>query len=279
VSTAWGRSMPRRPVEVNATNPGGGRRLQRRQASITLRQMARMVESNPRLAEQTDAGVPVPAVRATHRLHTCRPASGAGALQGWNPSLAIVDESHVVTCVVCREPGRRQTQPVADPGHQHPGPVREGDVGPGCGRVVIGQGPRVVFQHPRGRLVDLASPHRVRGMSANPRRQPTATDAWQCRSGYPVGGTFRAWPAMAAVARLACLVSRAKGGELCGLTVLDGDGPGAGGLDFEELRSSADLAGPGVGTGGVDEAMLGAVCAERSHLEVQALVVSGDLDE
>lgn len=70
--------------------------------------MARMVESNPQLAEQTDAGVPAPAVRATHRLHTCRPAGGAGALQGWNPSLAIVDESHVVTCVVCREPGRRQ---------------------------------------------------------------------------------------------------------------------------------------------------------------------------
>jgi hypothetical protein len=92
-------------------------------------------------------------------------------------------------------------------------------------------------------------------------------------------GDLKADPLFAPLMSVVVTSKRWKGGELCGLNVLDGDGPGAGGLDFEELRSWADLAGPGVGTGGVDEAVLGAVCAERSHLEVQALVVSGDLDE
>lgn len=67
-----------------------------RQAGITLRQIARMVELEPRLAEQTQVFQSRLYVPYTDSTLVVLPAE-PGALQGWNPSLAIVDELHVVT--------------------------------------------------------------------------------------------------------------------------------------------------------------------------------------
>ena len=67
-----------------------------RQAGVTLRQIARMVELEPRLAEQTQVFQSRLYVPHTDSTLVVLPAE-PGALQGWNPSLAIVDELHVVT--------------------------------------------------------------------------------------------------------------------------------------------------------------------------------------
>jgi phage terminase large subunit-like protein len=67
-----------------------------RQAGITLRQITRMVELEPRLAEVTQVHVSRLYVPATDSTLVVLPAE-PGALQGWNPSLAIVDELHVCT--------------------------------------------------------------------------------------------------------------------------------------------------------------------------------------
>jgi phage terminase large subunit-like protein len=67
-----------------------------RQAGITLRQIARMVQLEPRLAEQTQVFQSRLYVPRTDSTLVVLPAE-PGALQGWNPSLAIVDELHVVT--------------------------------------------------------------------------------------------------------------------------------------------------------------------------------------
>jgi phage terminase large subunit-like protein len=67
-----------------------------RQAGITLRQIARMVQLEPRLAEQTQVFQSRLYVPHTDSTLVVLPAE-PGALQGWNPSLAIVDELHVVT--------------------------------------------------------------------------------------------------------------------------------------------------------------------------------------
>jgi phage terminase large subunit-like protein len=67
-----------------------------RQAGITLRQVARMVELDPRLAEQVQIFHSRMYLPHTDSTLTVLPAE-PGALQGWNPSLAIVDELHVVT--------------------------------------------------------------------------------------------------------------------------------------------------------------------------------------
>jgi phage terminase large subunit-like protein len=68
-----------------------------RQAGITHRQVARMVELEPRLAEQEQVFQNRIYVPHTDSTLTVLPAE-PGALQGWNPSLAIVeDELHVVT--------------------------------------------------------------------------------------------------------------------------------------------------------------------------------------
>ena len=67
-----------------------------RQAGITLRQIARMVELEPRLAEQTQVFQSRLYVPPTDSTLVVLPAE-PGALQGWNPTLAIVDELHVVT--------------------------------------------------------------------------------------------------------------------------------------------------------------------------------------
>jgi phage terminase large subunit-like protein len=61
-----------------------------------LRQITRMVELEPRLAEVTQTHVSRLYVPATDSTLVVLPAE-PGALQGWNPSLAIVDELHVVT--------------------------------------------------------------------------------------------------------------------------------------------------------------------------------------
>jgi hypothetical protein len=66
-----------------------------RQAGITLRQIARMVELEPRLAEQTQVFQSRLYVPHTDSTLVVLPAE-PGALQGWNPSLAIVDEFYVV---------------------------------------------------------------------------------------------------------------------------------------------------------------------------------------
>jgi len=70
-----------------------------RQAGITLRQIARMVQLEPRLAEQTQVFQSRLYVPHTDSTLVVLPAE-PGALQGWNPSLAIVDELHVVTRAV-----------------------------------------------------------------------------------------------------------------------------------------------------------------------------------
>ena len=104
-----------------------------RQAGVTLRQIARMVELEPRLAEQTQVFQSRLYVPHTDSTLVVLPAE-PGALQGWNPSLAIVDELHVVhpPGLGCRVLGRRQTRPVAHPGDQHTGArSRRCDVGPG----------------------------------------------------------------------------------------------------------------------------------------------------
>jgi phage terminase large subunit-like protein len=70
-----------------------------RQAGITLRKAARMVELNPLLDEQVHIytnRIYVPRTNSTMAVLPAEP----GALQGWSPSLAIVDELHVVTRAV-----------------------------------------------------------------------------------------------------------------------------------------------------------------------------------
>ena len=67
-----------------------------RQAGITLRKCLRMIQADSRLAEQcieyTDR-IRVPATGSTLAVMP----SEYGALQGWDPSLCIVDELHVVS--------------------------------------------------------------------------------------------------------------------------------------------------------------------------------------
>ncbi len=67
-----------------------------RQAGITFRIARRMLELEPRLLEQVQIfqnRIYVPHTASTLAVLPAEP----GALQGWNPSLAIVDELHVVT--------------------------------------------------------------------------------------------------------------------------------------------------------------------------------------
>ena len=102
-----------------------------RQAGITLRQIARMVELEPRLAEQTQVFQSRLYVPHTDSTLVVLPAE-PGALQGWNPSLAIVDELHVVTrqvwdAVSAWRPANG-TGPHAGDLHTRPGP-RGRDVG------------------------------------------------------------------------------------------------------------------------------------------------------
>jgi phage terminase large subunit-like protein len=98
-----------------------------RQAGITLRQITRMVELEPRLAEVTQVFVNRLFVPATDSTLVVLPAE-PGALQGWNPSMAIVDELHVVTRAVwdavslaAGERQRSLTLAISTPG-----PAREG---------------------------------------------------------------------------------------------------------------------------------------------------------
>jgi phage terminase large subunit-like protein len=98
-----------------------------RQAGITLRQIARMVELEPRLAEQTQVFQSRLYVPHTDSTLVVLPAE-PGALQGWNPSLAIVDELHVVTravwdAVSLAAGKRNQSLTLAI---STPGPAREG---------------------------------------------------------------------------------------------------------------------------------------------------------
>jgi phage terminase large subunit-like protein len=65
-----------------------------RQAGITHRQVARMIALEPRLAEQVQVFQNRIYVPHTDSTLTVLPAE-PGALQGWNPSLVIVDELHV----------------------------------------------------------------------------------------------------------------------------------------------------------------------------------------
>jgi phage terminase large subunit-like protein len=98
-----------------------------RQAGITLRQITRMVELEPRLAEVTQIHVSRLYVPATDSTLVVLPAE-PGALQGWNPSLAIVDELHVVTRqvwdAVSLAAGKRDRSLTL--AISTPGPAREG---------------------------------------------------------------------------------------------------------------------------------------------------------
>jgi phage terminase large subunit-like protein len=98
-----------------------------RQAGITLRQIARMVELEPRLAEQTQVFQSRLYVPHTDSTLVVLPAE-PGALQGWNPSLAIVDELHVVTRqvwdAVSLAAGKRDRSLTL--AISTPGPAREG---------------------------------------------------------------------------------------------------------------------------------------------------------
>jgi phage terminase large subunit-like protein len=98
-----------------------------RQAGITLRQITRMVELEPRLAEVTQVFVNRLYVPATDSTLVVLPAE-PGALQGWNPSLAIVDELHVVTRqvwdAVSLAAGKRDRSLTL--AISTPGPAREG---------------------------------------------------------------------------------------------------------------------------------------------------------
>jgi len=98
-----------------------------RQAGITHRQVARMVELDGRLAEQVQVFQNRIYVPHTDSTLTVLPAE-PGALQGWNPSLAIVDELHVVTRAVwdavALAAGKRDRSLVL--AISTPGPAREG---------------------------------------------------------------------------------------------------------------------------------------------------------
>ena len=98
-----------------------------RQAGSTLRQISRMVELEPRLAEQTQVHVSRLYVPHTDSTLVVLPAE-PGALQGWNPSLAIVDELHVVTRpvwdAVSLAAGKRDRSLTL--AISTPGPAREG---------------------------------------------------------------------------------------------------------------------------------------------------------
>ncbi len=67
-----------------------------RQAGHVLRAARRMIELSPRLAEQTHVYADRVHVPATDSEMRALPAD-EGALQGWDPTLMIVDELHVVT--------------------------------------------------------------------------------------------------------------------------------------------------------------------------------------
>src|SRR5699024_9671922 len=67
-----------------------------RQANITFRLAKRMIELNPELAERTHIYADRIVVPETDSMLMPLPAD-VGALQGWDPSLMIVDELHVVT--------------------------------------------------------------------------------------------------------------------------------------------------------------------------------------
>src|SRR5699024_11406885 len=67
-----------------------------RQANITFRLANRMIELNPELAERTHIYADRIVVPETDSMLMPLPAD-VGALQGWDPSLMIVDELHVVT--------------------------------------------------------------------------------------------------------------------------------------------------------------------------------------
>lgn len=67
-----------------------------RQAGHTLRKVRRMIETSPRLLEQTHIYSDRLHVPHTDSEMRALPAD-EGALQGWDPSLMIVDELHVVT--------------------------------------------------------------------------------------------------------------------------------------------------------------------------------------
>ena len=98
-----------------------------RQAGITLPQIAGMVEPNPLLADRTQ--VFANRLYVPHSDSTLVVLPGEpGALQGWNPSLAIVDELHVVTRAVwdsvALASGKRDRSLVL--AISTPGPAREG---------------------------------------------------------------------------------------------------------------------------------------------------------
>lgn len=67
-----------------------------RQANIALRMAKRMIELSPDLAERTHVYADRLVVPETDALMTALPADPA-ALHGWDPSLLVVDELHVVT--------------------------------------------------------------------------------------------------------------------------------------------------------------------------------------
>lgn len=98
-----------------------------RQAGITLRQVARMVELDGRLAEQVQVFASRIYLPHTDSTLVVLPAE-PGALQGWNPSLAIVDELHVVTRdvwdAVALAAGKRDKSLTL--AISTPGPAREG---------------------------------------------------------------------------------------------------------------------------------------------------------
>lgn len=67
-----------------------------RQARITLRMAARMIELNPELAER--AHIYADRIRVPQNDALLQPLpADPGALHGWDPSLLVVDELHVVT--------------------------------------------------------------------------------------------------------------------------------------------------------------------------------------
>src|SRR5699024_4135564 len=66
-----------------------------RQANITFRLAKRMIELNPELAERTHIYADRIVVPETDSMFMPLPAD-VGALQGWDPSLMLVDEFHYV---------------------------------------------------------------------------------------------------------------------------------------------------------------------------------------
>lgn len=98
-----------------------------RQAGITLRQVARMIELDGRLSEQVQvfqSRIYLPHSDSTLVVLPAEP----GALQGWNPSLAIVDELHAVPRpvwdAVALAAGKRDKSLTL--AISTPGPAREG---------------------------------------------------------------------------------------------------------------------------------------------------------